>query len=74
MADPRHSWIYLSISAGGMHWPPRSANANSVTYTRLSGRWLSETEFETDGGVFLVPAPDTDGDRRGPVTWRPGPT
>jgi len=71
MPDARHTWIYLSLSPDGMRWPARNTSANSATYTRVPGRWLSSTEFETtDGGVLVIPAPDANSERAGLLSWR----
>jgi hypothetical protein len=71
MDASKHAYIYLDMTVAGMHWPGRGTTATSAQYARISGRWLSDTEFQTPGGaVLLVPPPGADGVREGLVTWR----
>jgi len=71
MPHTRQAFIYLSVTSAGLQWPARGVRPDSLEFARIPGNWISETEFETrSGDVLLVPAPDQDGHREGPIRWK----
>jgi hypothetical protein len=71
MAAQMKSWIHVAVTKDGLHWPGRTTVANSAHIVRISGRWLSPTEFQVKtGDVLVVPAAGPDGWREGSVNWR----
>jgi len=65
-----NSHICVSIRPEGMWWETGD-RLSSHTTSRLYGRWLNSTEFETEQGPVLVcPPKGPEGYREGPVAWR----
>lgn len=58
--------IRLQEVGGRFFWAEADVGENpSLTF---EGKWISDREFETNGGeIFVCPAPEGDGMRRGEV-------